>query len=105
MYLFATPTGLKSWRFNYMFQGKNFTLTFGMYPLVSLKQARDKLVEANRVIQTGVNPVVQKKVVKESQVADSLGSFEVVAREWFERKKIGKVESYSSRIWGRVEDD
>ncbi|MDR1578260.1 MAG: Arm DNA-binding domain-containing protein [Deltaproteobacteria bacterium] len=36
LYLCASPTGLKSWRFNYRFQGKYLTMTFGQYPLVSL---------------------------------------------------------------------
>jgi hypothetical protein len=42
----ATPSGLKSWRFNYSFKGKYLTLTFGNYPLVTLKEAREKFFEA-----------------------------------------------------------
>jgi hypothetical protein len=41
--------------------------------------------------------------LKEAQATSSIGSFEIVAKEWFERKKVGKVESYSIRIWGIVE--
>jgi hypothetical protein len=68
-------------------------MTFGTYPLLSLKEAREKLMDAKKAIQSGINPAVQKRVVKEAQATSSLGSFEVVAKEWFERKKIGKVKS------------
>ncbi|MDR1487279.1 MAG: integrase arm-type DNA-binding domain-containing protein [Deltaproteobacteria bacterium] len=105
LYLYSTPTGLKSWRFDYRYEGKRQTMTFGTYPLLSLRQAREKLMDAKKTLQSGINPAMQKRAVKDAQATSSLGSFEVVAREWFERKKIGKVESYSSRIWGRVEKE
>jgi hypothetical protein len=64
LYLYSAPTGLKSWRFNYRFDGKQQTLTFGIYPLVSLKEARDKLVDAKRSLKAGLNPAHEKKALK-----------------------------------------
>ncbi|MDR1110095.1 MAG: Arm DNA-binding domain-containing protein [Deltaproteobacteria bacterium] len=61
MYLFATPTGSKSWRFNYKFEGHFYTLALGKYPLASLKEAREKLAEAKKNLETGVNHCAQKK--------------------------------------------
>jgi hypothetical protein len=71
LYLYATPVGLKSWRFNYRFQGKQQTLTFGTYPMVSLKDARDKLVDAKRSLKAGVNPTLQKKRLKATERAET----------------------------------
>jgi integrase len=105
MYLYATPTGLKSWRLNYRYQGKYLTMTFGQYPRVSLKEARDKLYEAKKVLDAGLDPAQEKKVVKEAEILASQNSFEVVAREWFENKKNILNDSYSSRILGRLEND
>jgi hypothetical protein len=105
MYLYATTSGLKSWRLNYRFQKKYLTMTFGTYPMITLKEARDKLVDAKRALNTGIDPGAQKKAVKEAIISEARNSFEAVAREWFERKKVGKKEAYTSRIWGRVEKE
>ncbi|MDR3203300.1 MAG: integrase arm-type DNA-binding domain-containing protein [Deltaproteobacteria bacterium] len=105
LYLYASPSGLKSWRFDYRFQGKRLTITFGTYPLVSLKEARNRLVDAKRSLNAGINPAKQKQLVKEAEHSASRNSFEIVSKEWFERKKVGKKDSYSSRIWGRVENE
>jgi hypothetical protein len=40
LYLYVTQQGAKSWRYDYRFGGKRFTLTLGLYPDVSLKDAR-----------------------------------------------------------------
>ena len=92
LFLYLTPNGLKSWRHEYAFQGKRSTLTFGTYPEISLKIAREKLVDAKRLLREGIDPGLQKKTIHNTQDADTQDTFEAVAREWFERKKIGKKE-------------
>ncbi|MDR2351564.1 MAG: Arm DNA-binding domain-containing protein, partial [Deltaproteobacteria bacterium] len=91
--MYIAPSGLRSWRVNYKFQGTQSTMTFGTYPLVSLKQARDQLVDAKRLLSSGINPSTHKKILKNADKAEAENSFETVAREWFERKKVGKKES------------
>ncbi|MDR2141240.1 MAG: Arm DNA-binding domain-containing protein, partial [Deltaproteobacteria bacterium] len=44
LYLVITPAGNKIWRYNYQFEGKGKTLTFGQYPVVELKEARNLLI-------------------------------------------------------------
>jgi integrase len=105
LYLYASPAGLKSWRYDFRFQGRRLTATFGTYPLVSLKEARDLLVDAKRSIKAGINPVEQQKYLKQAERSESLNSFEVVAREWFDQKMGDKNVSYTSRVWGRVEKE
>jgi hypothetical protein len=46
LFLNLAPGGLKSWRHEYACQGRRSTLTLGTYPEVSLKEAREKLVDA-----------------------------------------------------------
>ncbi|MDR2140339.1 MAG: integrase arm-type DNA-binding domain-containing protein [Deltaproteobacteria bacterium] len=105
MYLYATPTGLKSWRFNYRFDGKYATMTFGQYPQMSLKEAREKLFEARRSLGQGINPNQEKNFQEEAELLAINNSFEIVAREWFDNKKIILKDSYSSRLLGRLEND
>jgi len=40
LYLFVTPTGGKSWRYNHTENGKQQTKTYGRYPVVGLAEAR-----------------------------------------------------------------
>lgn len=42
LFLMVTPSGGKLWRWNYQYDGKNKTMAFGAYPLVSLADAREK---------------------------------------------------------------
>jgi integrase len=105
LFLYLAPNGLKSWRYEYAFQGRRSTLTFGLYPEVSLKEAREKLVEAKKLLREGNDPGLQKKAVQEYAVTEKQGTFESVAREWFTNKKSSLKESYTSRIMGRVENE
>ncbi|MDR1086231.1 MAG: integrase arm-type DNA-binding domain-containing protein [Deltaproteobacteria bacterium] len=105
LYLYLAPNGLKSFRFDYRFQGKRRTLTIGTYPEISLKEAREKLIDSKRNLREGIDPGLQKKIQHFPENPEKQDTFESVAREWFERKKVGKKENYTSRIMGRLEKD
>ncbi|MDR1871261.1 MAG: integrase arm-type DNA-binding domain-containing protein [Deltaproteobacteria bacterium] len=98
MYLYDSPTGLKSWRYEYACQGKRTTVTFGKYPFVSLKEAREKLNESKKLIIEGIDPVQQKKDLKELNKKANKDTFEAVVLEWFERNKTGKNEKYTYHL-------
>lgn len=48
LFLLVAPSGSKIWRFKYRFQGKEKLISFGQYPAVSLKDAREKAAESKR---------------------------------------------------------
>jgi len=79
LYLILTPAGARWWRFDYRYGGKRRTLSMGVYPHVSLKEARAKRVEARKQLATGGDPSATRKAAKAAE-ADS---FEAVAREWY----------------------
>jgi hypothetical protein len=56
LFLFLATNGLKSWRHEYAFQGRRSTLTSGTYPDMSLKEAREKLVDAKWLLRDGADP-------------------------------------------------
>lgn len=78
LFLFITPTGTKSWRVKYRFQGREKLLTLGTYPQLSLKEARAACVAAKKQISDGLDPSREKK--RSSQIANN--TFEKIAREW-----------------------
>ncbi len=64
MYLMVTAKGAKSWRLDYRFNGKQKTLTLGLYPDVSLAKARAKTQEARELIADGIDPAQIRQSVK-----------------------------------------
>lgn len=71
LYLEVSPAGGKHWRMKYRYNGKEKRLSFGEYPLISLKEAREKRDEAKRLLTNGQDPGQVKKA--ECRVEKYLG--------------------------------
>jgi hypothetical protein len=71
------------WTFNYVFGGKQKTLSLGTYPLITLMAAPTKHDEMHQQLANGVGPGALRTATKAAQRGDADG-FEVVARKWFE---------------------
>lgn len=82
LYLLVHHNGGKYWRMDYAFQGKRKTLAIGVYPDISLQQARLRAEEARQMIANGINPVLEKQERKKAEIAVYQHQFEKVAREW-----------------------
>lgn len=93
----VSPEGGKRWRFRYRFKGTAKMISLGTYPLVSLKEARDKAAVAKIEVANGVDPSVKRKVVQ------SGNTFYAVAKEWFERFEA--TPKYAQEVWARLERD
>ncbi len=87
LFLLIMPSGSKYWRLKYHFAGKEKVLALGVYPEISLTDARDRRSQARKVLAAGKDPGEAKKEAKRISVANNANSFEVVAREWFENRK------------------
>lgn len=80
MHLLITTSGSKYWRFQYRFAGKQKILALGVYPEVSLSEARRRRDEARQLVANHVDPSEKRKAQKiESK---GLLTFEQVARQW-----------------------
>ena len=66
-----TPAGAKSWLFRYMVAGKPFGMGLGPTHTVSLAEARQKALNARKLLIDGINPLVAKK---KNQIAAALAS-------------------------------
>ena len=60
LFLFVAPSGTKSWRVKYHFQGREKLLTLGTYPQLSLKEAREACIAAKKQLSGGVDPSAEK---------------------------------------------
>ncbi|EAC1014335.1 DUF4102 domain-containing protein [Shigella boydii] len=65
MSLLVKPGGSKYWRFRFRFGGKQHLMAFGVYPDVSLADARKKREEARKLVAAGIDPREHKRAVKE----------------------------------------
>ncbi|WP_287963559.1 integrase arm-type DNA-binding domain-containing protein [Alcanivorax sp.] len=82
MYLEVTKAGGRYWRMKYRHQGKEKLLALGVYPDVSLADARAKRDEARALLAAGTDPGQARKAAKKEQAKAAADSFEAIAREW-----------------------
>lgn len=99
------PSGGKWWRFRYRFNGTAKMISFGVYPDVGLKDARERRDAARKLLADGVDPGEHRKAVKASKIERAANSFEVIGREWFEQKRLTWVASHADKIIRRLEND
>ena len=87
MYLFVTTKGQKYWRLDYRYAGKRKTLALGVYPNVSLAEARNKREDAKKQIANDIDPSNSKRAAKLAKTQTQENSFKAIALEWFEMEK------------------
>lgn len=107
LYLEVAPTGGKWWRLKYRHGGKEKRLSLGVYPDVSLKDARQRRDDARKLLANDIDPSQNRKAVKSEKTERAANSFEVVAREWFDSTKKAKewVDTHADKIIRRLERD
>ena len=71
MFLLIHPNGSKYWRMKYSFHGKSKLASFGVWPSVSLDEARERRRVAKQKIKKGIDPVEEKRKNKQLQQGQS----------------------------------
>ncbi len=82
LYLELTPAGGRYWRLKYRFANKEKRLAFGVYPTVSLKDARDLAAAARKTLQAGQDPGEKRKTAKALVVHETINTLQAVADSW-----------------------
>jgi integrase len=104
MYLHVTEKGGKLWRFKYRFGGKYKLLALGVYPEISLLDARQKRDEVRRQLAKGIDPSAIRKAQKQAKTEET-ETVEVIAREWHEKFKSKWTEGHALKIMRSLELD
>ncbi len=99
LYLQIKPTGRRYWRFKYRFQGAEKLLSLGVYPDVSLRQARERRDQARKLVANDVDPSVRRHAERNAQA----NTFEGVAVEWLDLQKEKLEEKSHARIRDRLQ--
>jgi hypothetical protein len=105
MFLHVMTNGAKYWRLKYRFSGKEKLLSMGVYPAISLAEARSFCDEAKALLRSDRDPGLVKQLKKNFSQKQSENSFEAVANEWFEAKISGISQGYKTRTLRILEKD
>lgn len=105
LYLEVAPNGSKYWRLKYRFLGKEKRLALGIYPEVTLLEARQKKDAYRKLLAEGTDPSSTLRQQKLAAIQNAATTFELVAREWHEQNKSKWTADHSKRILERLEKD
>jgi len=103
--LLIEPNGSKSWRFRYRFAGKPKMISLGVYPTITLADARSRRDDARKLVAEGKNPSELRKEQKMALQTESENSFEKIATEWHQMKSAKWSEGYASDIMEAFQND
>lgn len=88
LYLYVSKAGGKSWRFNYRIDGKQKTYTYGLYPEISLLEAREEHNTIHKMVSKGIDPHEAEKQEKAERMAAKAFTFNDMADEWLAKRKL-----------------
>lgn len=105
MHLFVSPTGAKSFRLKYRYDGLQKILTFGQWPDVSLARARELATAARGVLAEGRDPAEAKKEAIASKIAEKATTLTQVTEEWFGKQTTRWAITQSIAVMRSLERD
>ena len=103
LFLFVPASGSKLWRMAYRFDGKSKLLSFGEYPAVSLKDARERREEAKKLLARNIDPSEQKREEKQARIRAERDSFQNIAKEWYATRMAEFSPKHQGTVMYRLE--
>ncbi len=100
--LLVEPNGSKSWRFRYRYAGKPKMISLGVYPTITLADARSRRDEARKLVAEGKNPSEVRKEQKLALQTESENAFEKIAREWHQQQSANGRRDMHQTSWKRL---
>ena len=97
LYLLVRTNGGKYWKLKFRFGGKERKLSLGVYPAVSLREAREKATEAKAQLRQGINPSEQKRLKKAAKLQAQASSLSAISAEWVATHIEDKSASHQKR--------
>ena len=104
MYLLAKAGG-KYWRMDFTHLAKRKTLALGVYPAVSLANARERRKKARELLADGIDPSTAKKEEKQAKADAATNTFEKVARDWLAKTAADRMPTTQDKITSWLEKD
>jgi integrase len=103
LYLLVHPNGGKYWRLSYRFGGKQKTLALGVYPDVSLADARNRREQARKLLANDTDPGAVKQAQKAAKIEAVANSFATLAAELHKVKSPMWTPGHAKQWMGNLE--
>lgn len=97
--LLVHPNGGKYWQLRYRFAGKGKLLALGVYPDISLAEARSRRDDARKLLSNEIDPSEHRKIAKTAKVEAAANSFRAVGQEWFAKQKTKWSDVHTTKVW------
>lgn len=97
LFLVVMPVGSKYWRYRFRFAGKQKQLALGVFPDITLSEARKLHREAYNLVADGIDPTEERREEKQAQLKAAGNYFEAVAREWLDVHMSDKTADHMRR--------
>lgn len=107
LYLELHKNGSKYWRYKYRcpHTKKEKLLALGVYPEITLSEARERHKEAHKLVSGGIDPQEHKKEKARVRAQEARNTFRILAMEWFEQKKPEWSQKNIDTVLSRLEKD
>lgn len=105
LYIEVRPTGVKVWRFKYVLNGKESSMSLGEYPSVTLADARQLKDEVRAKLAKGIDPVDFRKKERQAMQGKVANTFDIVAKEYFEQRLNNKSDIYKTSFITSLKKD
>jgi integrase len=102
MYLLVKKNGSKYWRMDYRFAGKRKTYAIGIFPQVSLKEARERRYDARKKLSDGLDPNQEKK---QRKMRSEVPTFAELVNRWWRHEKGRWSAEHANRVIKRLKDN
>lgn len=104
LYLLVHPNGSKYWQLGYRFEGKQKVFSIGVYPAVSLADARQRLDDDKKLLAARIDPSAKKQADNKTilEIRNNTLPLKTVAQSWFATKTTWS-EDYQRSVWTRLE--
>ena len=87
LFLLVKTNGSKLWHLKYRYLGKERVYSIGIYPAISMSEARKAREAVKKLLAEGIDPTQQRKTTRYQKMEASENTLESIARRWFEIKK------------------
>jgi hypothetical protein len=84
--LSAQPNGRKYWHFRYTYLGRPARVSLGVYPSISLQEARERAAECRKLLKDDINPGAKRRDDKQQQREAGLNTFRRTTEYWYQFK-------------------
>lgn len=104
LFLLVKANGTKVWRFKFTRpDGRSGLATFGSYPALGLKAARNKRASALELLAEGIDPIEHEQRQREALIVAAGNTFKTIAMQWHAASARMWTEDHAAKVLRRLE--